>query len=133
MEVKQDIEAKRQKTLEIAKQQAELEEYERKHKLQMEKKLAEQEQQELRVEEARLRNNVHEVISQIISSGQNKHDLATLKELRTVLSKRATEQERLNRMQAWIKLLDWDVTLDKTSGNLIKFRGSNIDQGKKNM
>ncbi|GAA5809488.1 hypothetical protein MFLAVUS_002896 [Mucor flavus] len=133
LEVKQDIEAKRQKTLEIAKQQAELEEYERKHKLQMEKKLAEQERQELRVEEARLRNNVHEFISQIISSGQNKHDLTTLKELRTVLSKRASKQERLNRMQAWIKLLDWDVTLDENSGNLIKFRGSNLDQALDNI
>ncbi|KAI8068973.1 hypothetical protein BDF21DRAFT_454578 [Thamnidium elegans] len=133
LEVKQDIEAKRQKTLEIAKQQAGLEEYERKHKLKIEKKLAEQEQQELRIEEAKLRNNVHQFISQIISSDQHKHDLATLKELRTLLNKRATEQERLNRMQAWIKLLDWDISLDKTTNSLIKFNGSNLDQALNNV
>ncbi|KAI9354961.1 hypothetical protein BD770DRAFT_391799, partial [Pilaira anomala] len=125
LEVKQDEEAKRQKILEIARQQEELEEYERKEKLKREKQLIEQEQQELLREEAKLRNNVHDFITQIISSGSVPEDLA--RELGTQLSKRATEQERLNRMQAWIRLSNLDVKLDKNFQD-IKFEGNDLNR-----
>lgn len=126
LEVKQDEEAKRQKILEIARQQEELQEYERREKLKREKQLAEQEQQELLGEEARLRNNVHDCIAQMISSGSVPEDLA--REVETQLSKRATEQERLNRMQAWIRLSNLDVKLDKNSQD-IKFEGNDLNRG----
>lgn len=113
--------------LEVAQQQAELEEFERKEKMKRERKVVEEEKQELRTEEARLRNKVYDYITELILNGSVEEDTSDLKLLRNQLSKKATEYDRILKMQQWIKLVTEDISLDK--GDLVKFVGSDMDTG----
>jgi cell division protein FtsL len=95
--------AKRQKLLEIARQQAELEEIERNEKIKQAKKLAQQEKQQLRTEEAIVTYETQVYITKLMADGLAVE--AEAKELRNQISTKANEQDRLEKkMQGWIKL-----------------------------
>lgn len=130
LEAKQEEEAKRQKLMEIARQQAELEEIERKDKAKQAKKLAEQEKQEVRTEEARLRYDTQDYVTKLLNDGLATE--AEAKEFRTQIKSGAIEYERIHKMQGWIRLLDKDVhVVSGSEDNLsIQFTGDFVHEGK---
>jgi hypothetical protein len=130
LEAKNEEDAKRQKILEIARQQAELEEIERKEKIKQAKKLAQQEKQQLRTEEARVTYETQDYITKLMADGLAVE--AEAKELRNQISTKASEQDRLEKMQGWIKLLNKDIhlTTEAEDDLAIQFNGDFVNEGK---
>ncbi|KAI7897782.1 uncharacterized protein BX663DRAFT_490608 [Cokeromyces recurvatus] len=112
LEVKSEENAKRQRLLEIERQRIELEEIERKKQLMEAKLQAEQEKRDLKVGEARLKNEVYHYLSRLISEAVDREEARRLKELRNQTNKNTTDKEKLIKMQGWIRLLDEKVTVD---------------------
>jgi hypothetical protein len=120
-------EAKKQKLIETERQQVELEKYERKQKVKEAKEAAEKDKRDLRIEEARLKNNIHAYISSLISNGQG--DETKLKELRTMISARVSKEELVTKMQGWIELLGDRISFQITDQNAIRFTSDNPQEG----
>lgn len=81
----------------------------------------------MRIEEARLKNDVHSHITKLISEAESEEDASHLKSLRKQASVTATEEDRLYKMQQWIKLSNLDISLD--DGEKICFKGDDAEKG----
>ncbi|KAI8378618.1 hypothetical protein BD560DRAFT_421882 [Blakeslea trispora] len=113
LEVKFNEEAKRQEIEEEQKQRDALEEIEKKHRLEKAREIEEKEKRDMRVEEARLKNDLHTYITQRMTDEditQDEH--AHLRELRTGIFSTTTEQTRKEKMQGWVRLLDNPVAVE---------------------
>lgn len=109
--------------MEMERQQAELEEYEQKQKIKEAKEAMEKQKQDVRIEEARLKNDIHAYVSSLISKGEG--DGIKLKELRTVISSRASKEEMIAKIQGWVGLLGNDISCQVTDQNTVHFTSEN--------
>lgn len=126
LEAKFDEEAKRQKIVDELEQEIALREFEEKERKKREKLQAEQRKQELRVEEARLKKDVHSHITKLISEAESEEVASHLKSLRKQASVTATKNDRLYKMQQWIKLSNLDISL--VDGEEINFIGKDVEK-----
>lgn len=81
----------------------------------------------MRVEEARLKNDVHSHITKLISEAESEEVASHLKSLRKQVSVTASENDRLYKMQQWIKLSNLDISL--VDGEEINFIGKDVEKG----
>ncbi|KAL9548582.1 hypothetical protein MBANPS3_005616 [Mucor bainieri] len=109
LEVKFDEQAKRQKLLDEAKEQAELEEKERQRKAKEAKLAADRDRKELQAEEAKIRKDMFTVINDFVTQGQETE--ADMKPLKTPITSKTPEDERVQKMRGWIKLLRGAVSV----------------------
>lgn len=123
-----DEQAKRQKVLDEAREQAEMEELERKRQEKEAKLIADQERKEVQTEETRLRKEIHNYLTDLVVQGQESE--ADMKHLRTPLGSKSSPEERLEKMQGWIKLLKGAVSIELTEQGTIQFVGESLDAGK---
>lgn len=112
----------------MERQKEEIEEYERVQRLKEDKLVREQERRELRVEEARLRNEIHEYVSGLIS--KNFETDLNLRELRTQMGPKAMEEDYVSKMQGWVSLLSDEINVH-VQDHRVSFTGDNLDEGKK--
>jgi hypothetical protein len=110
--------------LEDEKQRAELEKYEYIKKIKEAKEQAEKDKRDLRIEEARLKNDIYAYISNLISQGQ-----VELRGLRTMISSKASKKEVITKMQGWIGLLGDSISCRVTDENTIHFTSNNLQGG----
>ncbi|KAI9486265.1 MAG: hypothetical protein EXX96DRAFT_476219 [Benjaminiella poitrasii] len=131
LETRFEEEAKRQKLLEIERQQAELEAIERKQRLKEERLRAEQEKRKLKVEEARLKNEAHAYLSSLISASMDKESILKLRELRNQIHKKASiDEDQVVKMRRWIPLLSKKIFIEFKEGKIRFTSEENLDEGK---
>lgn len=117
-----------QEILDLEQQKEEYEEFERQKKRKEEKKALEQEKRDIKVEEARLRNEIHDYVQGLIS---NKFETdINLNELKNQMSVKASEEDHIVKMQGWVSLLSDDITLHVDKDNQISFEGDDLSEGK---
>lgn len=93
-----------------------------------EKLLIEQRKKEFRIEETRLKNDVYSYITKLISE-VSEDDAFHLISLRKQASPTATENDKIYKMQQWIKLSNLDISLDDKE-DTIYFKGRDVEKGK---
>ncbi|OBZ83009.1 hypothetical protein A0J61_08940 [Choanephora cucurbitarum] len=124
LEVKFDEEAKRQKIEEEEKQREAFERIERRNRLNEEEK----EKREMKIEEARLKNDLHTYLTQRMADKDITQDeLASLRELRLGIFSTTTEQVRKEKMKGWVQLLENPVTA-KINEQHVTFVGDSLPE-----
>ncbi|GAN10273.1 hypothetical protein MAM1_0337c09811 [Mucor ambiguus] len=126
LEVKFDEQAKRQKLLDEAKEQADLEEKERQKKAKEEKLAVDRDRKELQTEEAKLRKDLFGVINDFVSQDQETE--ADMKPLKALINSKTPQDERIQKMKGWIKLLRGTVSVELVGEpQQIQFVGQGVD------
>ncbi|KAL0141043.1 hypothetical protein V8B55DRAFT_1512522 [Mucor lusitanicus] len=110
LEVKFDEQAKRQKLLDEAKEQAELEEKEHQMKAKEAKLAADRDRKEMQTEETKLRKDMFGVMNDFVLRGVETE--ADMKPLMAPINSKTTEEERVHKMKGWIKLLRGAVSVE---------------------
>ncbi|CAO3614784.1 unnamed protein product [Mucor fragilis] len=130
LEVKFDEQAKRQKLLDEAREQAELEEQERQKKAKEAKLAADRERKELQAQETKLRKDMFAVMNDVVSHGLETE--ADMKPLRAPITLKTPQEERVHKMKGWIRLLRGTVSVELVVGKpqQVAFVGQNVDTGK---
>ncbi|KAK4520071.1 uncharacterized protein ATC70_008200 [Mucor velutinosus] len=126
LEVKSDEQAKRQKALDEAREQAALEEKERQMKAKEAKLAADKDRKELQMEEIKMRKDMFGVINDFVSQGLETE--ADMKPLKALINSKTPEDERVHKMKGWIKLLGGTVSVELVGEpQQVQFVGQDVD------